>query len=329
MVLVSGGNRHHDGVAAPILGQQAAIGQLLLDALGLGIGFVDFVDGDDDGHAGRLGVIDGFERLRHHAVVGGHHQDDDIGDFGAAGAHAGERFMAGRVDEYDLAAVLLDVISADVLRNAAGFAVGDVRGADGIQQRRLAVIDVAHDGDHGRAPHAIGGLLGLLDLLRALFFVADLVGGSAELARQVLGHLDVEVLVDGGENLLLHQLLDHQVGLDAELFGKLLDGDAFGNRDFAIDGRRRGGLLAARDRHSQPTLFLLLIAMPVAADGLALMAALLFGWDRRRGLGAQRRRGMQSARPAKGPWRVTAWSGRPPPTPGPRMTGWPGRMGPR
>ena len=74
------------------------------------------------GTFGRLGVVDGFERLRHHAVVGRHHQHDDVGDLGAAGAHAGERFVAGRVDEDDLAAVLLDVIGADVLRNAAGFA---------------------------------------------------------------------------------------------------------------------------------------------------------------------------------------------------------------
>ena len=68
------------------------------------------------------GVVDGFERLRHDAVVGRDHQDDDVGDLGAAGAHAGEGFVAGRIDEDDLAAVHLDVIGADVLRDAAGFA---------------------------------------------------------------------------------------------------------------------------------------------------------------------------------------------------------------
>ena len=84
---------------------------------------VDLVDRDDDRHLGRLGVVDRFERLRHHAVVGRHHQHHDIGDLGAAGAHAGERFVTRRIDEDDLAAVLLDVIRADVLRDAAGFAV--------------------------------------------------------------------------------------------------------------------------------------------------------------------------------------------------------------
>ena len=105
--------------------------------------------GDDDRNFGRLGVVDGFHGLRHHAVVGRHHQHYDIGDLGAAGTHAGERFVARRVDEDDLPAVLFDVIRADVLRDAAGFPTGHVGRANRVQQRGLSVIDVAHDGDHG------------------------------------------------------------------------------------------------------------------------------------------------------------------------------------
>jgi hypothetical protein len=58
------------------------------------------------GTFGRLGVIDGFDRLRHDAVIGRHHQHDDVGDLGAAGTHRGERGVARRIDEGDLAAVL-------------------------------------------------------------------------------------------------------------------------------------------------------------------------------------------------------------------------------
>ena len=141
------------------------------------------------GTLGGFGVVDGFERLRHHAVIGRDYQHDDVGDFGAARAHARERFVARRIDEHDLAAVLLDVISADVLRDAAGFAAGHIGFANGVEQRSLAVIDVAHDGDHGSAPHAILGLFGLLEFLRGFFFVADLVGGSSEIARQFFGQL--------------------------------------------------------------------------------------------------------------------------------------------
>ena len=47
-------------------------------------------------------------------------------------------------------AVDLHGVRADVLRDAAGFARRHLRGADGVQQRRLAVVDVAHDGDDRR-----------------------------------------------------------------------------------------------------------------------------------------------------------------------------------
>ena len=47
------------------------------------------------------------------------------------------------------------VVGADVLRDAAGFARRHLGAADVVQQRGLAVVDVAHDGDDRRARHAI------------------------------------------------------------------------------------------------------------------------------------------------------------------------------
>ena len=84
-------------------------GELLLDAIGLGVFFVHLVDGDDDRHVGRVDVGDRFFGLRHHAVVGRDHEDRDVGDFRAARAHRGKRFVTGRIDERDLAIVLSTV----------------------------------------------------------------------------------------------------------------------------------------------------------------------------------------------------------------------------
>ena len=61
---------------------------------GIGVVAVDLVDGDDDRHLGRLGVVDRLDGLGHHAVVGGDDEHDDVGDLGAAGAHLGERLVA-------------------------------------------------------------------------------------------------------------------------------------------------------------------------------------------------------------------------------------------
>ena len=97
-------------------------------------------------------MIDRLDGLRLHAVVRRHHENDDVRDLGAARPHGGERLVARCVDEGDfLARRQLDLIGADMLGDAAGLLRYDIRRPDGVEQRRLAVIDMAHDGDDGRA----------------------------------------------------------------------------------------------------------------------------------------------------------------------------------
>ena len=157
-----GGDLGHDGVAAPVFGLQAHLGQFTQHAVGIGAGLVHLVDGHHDGHTGGARVVHGFAGLLHDAVVGGHHQDDQVGDLGAAGAHGGEGLVTGGVEEDDLAALGLHMVGTDMLGDAAGFAAGDVGLADGVQQRGLAVVDVAHDGDDRRTGLEIFGLILLL-----------------------------------------------------------------------------------------------------------------------------------------------------------------------
>ena len=88
--------------AAPVLGDDAVLDELLAHTVGVGAGLVDLVDGHHDRHVCGLGVVDGLDGLRHDAVVGGDHEDDDVGHLGAAGAHGREGLVAGRVDEGDL-----------------------------------------------------------------------------------------------------------------------------------------------------------------------------------------------------------------------------------
>ena len=95
-------NVDEDSRTAPVFRHQAAIGELLLHAIGHGFRLVDLVDGDDDRNFGGVGVIDGFERLRHDTVVGCNDEDNDVGGLRSAGTHAGKRFVTGRIEEHDL-----------------------------------------------------------------------------------------------------------------------------------------------------------------------------------------------------------------------------------
>ena len=63
----------------------------------------------------------------------------------------------GRVDEGDRLAVLHGLVGADVLGDATGLAGDDVGRADAVEQQRLAVVDVAHDGDDRRPAACASG----------------------------------------------------------------------------------------------------------------------------------------------------------------------------
>ena len=98
-------HRHLERLARHAFDDDLVLQQLGAHAVRIGLRLVDLVDRDDDRHAGRLGVIDGFDRLRHDAVVGRDDEHDDVRHLGAAGAHGGERFVARRIDERHLVAV--------------------------------------------------------------------------------------------------------------------------------------------------------------------------------------------------------------------------------
>ena len=78
--LLGGGHFDVEHVAAERFHLDLMLQQFGAHALGLGVRLVDLVDGDDHRHFRRLGVMDGFDRLRHDAVIGGNHQHDDVGD---------------------------------------------------------------------------------------------------------------------------------------------------------------------------------------------------------------------------------------------------------
>jgi hypothetical protein len=89
--------------------------------------------------------------LRHDTIVGSHHEDDNIGDIGAAGPHLAECRVTGGVHERDLVTGMIDLIRRNVLRDPAEFGRGDVRRANLVDQRGFAMIDVAEDRDDRRA----------------------------------------------------------------------------------------------------------------------------------------------------------------------------------
>ena len=236
-----------DGVATPRLGHQFVLGELGQHSTGVGVVLVDLVDGDDDRHIGGLGVVDGLDRLRHDAVVGGNDQHDDVGDLGAAGAHLGERGVTGGVDEGDLAAVALDHVGADVLGDATGLAGDDVGVADAVEQRGLAVVDVTHHGDHWSARRLQRLVVVVAVVEHRLQFELFLLAGldeqdlGADLEGEQL-HLLVGQRHGGRDHLAVLQQEADDVGRGAvQLRSELLRRHAALDDDGALGNRGVGG----------------------------------------------------------------------------------------
>src|SRR5690606_32509406 len=227
-------------VAAPILWNDVLLRELVADAVGVRVLAVDLVDRDDERHLRGAGVLDRLDRLRHHAVVGGDHEHDDIRDLRAAGAHRGERRVAGRIEERDRPLRRLHVIRADVLRDAARLAGRDARAANVVEQRGLAVVHVAHHGHNRRTRHrlavcvAVDGLEDLIlegRLLQRLRGMAELLDDEG---RRVL----VDHLIDRDHHAHAHQRLDDLGALDGHPLREIADADRV--RDLDLADHRRG-----------------------------------------------------------------------------------------
>ena len=254
-------------VAAPLLGLQAFGRELAEHAVGVRVGQVDLVDGDDHRHVGGARVGDRLLRLRHDAVVGGDDEHGDVGHLRAAGAHGGEGLVAGRVEERDQAAVVVGLVRADVLGDPARLGRDDRRLADRVEQRRLAVVDVAHDRHDRRA--RLQRLLGVLvDLGLAVVVVGVL---DRHLALELGGdqhHLVVgERLGRGLHRPEAHQQLDDLRHRNAERLREVAE------RDAGLDGRGTGRRndLARLPRPAVGRAVAGALALPLAGTAAALV----------------------------------------------------------
>ena len=213
-VTVERADRNRDGFAAPFFRRQVFSGQILHDAVYVGVGAVDLVDGDDNGHAGRLGVADRLPGLGHDAIVGGYDEDDDVGDLRAAGPHRGECLVAGRIQEGNLLAVDYHLVGAGMLGDAAGFGIDDVGAADLVEERRFAVIHVAEDRHNRRPGHEVFFRLFGHDFLdhHPFYWSSILVGRLLRLfvLHDRPQHLNAEFFAHDGGCIVVESLIDRR-----------------------------------------------------------------------------------------------------------------------
>ena len=132
-------------------GMTSCLDELGAHAIRVGIGLVDLVDRDDDRHVRRACACWIASTVCGMTPSSAATTSTTMSvTLRAAGAHRGERRVARRIEERDHALRRFHVVRADVLRDAARLARRDLGAADVVEQRGLAVVDVAHDRDDRR-----------------------------------------------------------------------------------------------------------------------------------------------------------------------------------
>ena len=95
-----------------------------------------------------------------------------------------------------------------MLGDAAGLAGHDVGVADGVEQRGLAVVDVAHDGHHRRPRLQILGPIRHVEQAFLDVGLRDAVDRVAELGGDQFGGVGVDHVAGLHDLALLHEELD-------------------------------------------------------------------------------------------------------------------------
>ena len=216
------GNRYHDGVAAPILRNELMLCQLLFNVIRICARTVDFIDSYNDRYLCSLSMVDSLDGLRHYTVICCYNQNCNVGYLCAAGTHSCESLMARGIQEYNLLALVVYLISTDVLGNTAGLAGSNVGFADSVQQGGFTMVNVAHNGNNRRTRNAFfRRIVNLWDLGRILFrsLLANLY---AEVVADKLCGIEIDILVDGNHYAQHKQSLDYFINLTLNKLGKFL-----------------------------------------------------------------------------------------------------------
>ena len=201
-------NRNAHNIAAPVFTNQIIFGEFFLNTVWICSFFIHLVDGNNQGNASSLCMVDGFYSLRHDTVIRSDNQNGNICDICPSCTHCGERFVSRCIEEGNFLAVASDLICTDVLGDTAGFACGDVGVTDVVQNGSFPVVNVTHNNDNRRA---FFGVIGFV-----LFFNQTFFDGNDDFlfylctqffCNQTSG-VEVDFLINGCHNTQAHQLFD-------------------------------------------------------------------------------------------------------------------------
>ena len=126
------------------------LGELCQHSLRICVLFVDLVHRHNDRNLCGTSMTDRLNGLRHHTVISGHDEHDNVSGLRSAGTHIREGSVTGSINERNDVTTPVDLIGADVLRDATRLSVNNIGRSDLVKNRGLSVVNMAHHRDHWR-----------------------------------------------------------------------------------------------------------------------------------------------------------------------------------
>jgi hypothetical protein len=139
---------HNRNISSPGLDIESSFEECLFDALDVGIGEIDLVDGHDGLNLIFVDDVDNFLGLLLDSFGRRNDQHDEVSNPSAPSAHVAEGLVSGCIDEGDFLIVTTNVKCTYFLSDTAHFSFCNVGVAQVVDERGLAVVNVTHNGDH-------------------------------------------------------------------------------------------------------------------------------------------------------------------------------------
>jgi len=201
--------------SAPLFGYEVILREFLHHFVGIGILFIYFVDGHNNGNIGRPCMVNRLNRLRHDTIVRGNDKDNNIRHKGASCPHSGKSLMAGGINKNNLFTVDIYLISTDMLCYSSGLPVSHIRIAYRIKKERFPMIDMSHYGNNRRSWFQVffAALLFFLAGLECLLDRNYLLNFISQFCSCKIGGIIIDTLIYRCYNTQRKQRLDDILGL--------------------------------------------------------------------------------------------------------------------
>ena len=101
-------------------------------------------------------MVDGFNSLRHHTVIGSNYNNCNVSNFSPSSPHGCKCFMARCIKESNgFVIIKFYIICTNMLRYSSGLSCNNIGFPYVIQQRSFSVINMSHNGYNWGTSHQI------------------------------------------------------------------------------------------------------------------------------------------------------------------------------